>query len=78
MDRRRKRTALLFSLPLLALTLGGCALGTRLGWNARVDAPTEAVRASCNDAVRTLEGEPDHATALRACLEAKTRQGVRS
>lgn len=63
---------------LVAALLGGCAVGQRLGWTpTRADA-TDRVRASCEEATRTLEGGPDHATALRACLDAKTRQRVSS
>jgi hypothetical protein len=66
---------------MLACTtaLGACAVGQRLGWTStpRADA-TDRVKASCEDATRTLKGGPDHATALRACLDAKTRQRVSS
>ena len=60
-----------------AALLGGCTLGQRLGWTAgdRTDA-TDAVRASCEQATRTLKGGPDHGTAQRACVDAKTRQHV--
>ena len=63
---------------LVATLLGGCAVGQRLGWTTtRLDA-TDRVRAGCEEATRTLKGGPDHDTALRACLEAKTRQRVSS
>jgi hypothetical protein len=68
----------LLATCLVATSLAGCAVGQRLGWTAtRADA-TDRVRASCEEATRTLQGGPDHGTALRACLEAKTRQRVRS
>jgi hypothetical protein len=63
---------------LMATSLAGCANGQRLGWTTtRADA-TDRVRASCEEATRTLKGGPDHATALQACLDAKTRQRVSS
>jgi hypothetical protein len=71
-------TKRLLATGLVATLLGGCAVGQRLGWNATPVDATDRVRASCEEATRTLKGGPDHATALRACLEAKTRQGVRS
>ena len=68
----------LLAMAVVAASLAGCAVGQRLGWTAtRVDA-TDRVRASCEEATRTLKGGPDHATALRACLDAKTRQRVSS
>ena len=66
--------ALVFSL---AIGLGGCAVGQRLGWHATPADATASVRASCEAATRTLTGRDDHATAIDACIEAKTRQGLR-
>ena len=71
-------TKRLLATGLVATLLGGCAVGQRLGWTTtRADA-TDRVRASCEEATRTLKGGPDHATALRACLGAKTRQRASS
>jgi hypothetical protein len=68
----------LLATGLIAASLAGCAVGQRLGWaGARAEA-TDRVRASCEQATRTLQGGPDHDTALRACLDAKTRQRVSS
>lgn len=62
---------------VLATGLGGCAVGQRLGWHAAPADATASVRASCEDATRTLTGRADYATALDACIEAKMRQGLR-
>lgn len=71
------RTALL----LLALpAVGGCATGgkldwNRLGWHKQPAPPSDVVLASCQAAVGGLKGQADYHTALRACTDAKTRQG---
>lgn len=68
---------IVFTAGLAGSLLGGCALGQRLGWTTRHDVDaTEAVRVSCEEATRTLANGPDHGTAQRACLDAKTRQHV--
>jgi hypothetical protein len=72
-----KPAQVLISALVLATALAGCAVGQRLGWRAAPAEATASVRASCEDATRTLVGKADHATALGACLEAKTRQGLR-
>ena len=63
-------------VAVIGLGLGGCAIGTRLGWHAERVTPSDAIRAHCEANVRTLNGQPDHDTALRACMEAKTRQAA--
>lgn len=68
---------ILYTLPLAALALSGCAVGEKLGWHRESAAPaSEVVRASCTTATATLKGRPDHDVAYRACVEAKTRQNV--
>ena len=67
-------TALLFAA---SLATQGCAIGARLGWTGTHAVPTDIVQANCESDVRTLKGRSDHATALGACIDAKTRQGVR-
>jgi hypothetical protein len=69
--------ALVIALAL-ATGLAGCAVGQRLGWRTTPAEATASVRSSCDDATRTLAGGPGHATALEACVEAKTRQGLRN
>ena len=59
-----------------ALLVGGCAIGTKLGWHRGHETPTAVVQASCDAATATLKGRPDHDVAHEACVEAKTRQGV--
>lgn len=61
-------------VALVGLGLGGCAIGTRLGWHAERVTASEAIRANCEANVRTLRGQPDHDIAMRACVEAKSRQ----
>lgn len=61
-------------LALATLSLSGCAVGSKLGWNADRVEPTAADRAACEAAVKTLEGKADHAIALRACLDSKTHR----
>lgn len=64
-------------LALAGVGLNGCAVGAKLGWTANRSAPPSAViQASCDTAVKTLAGKPGHDTAMNACVEAKTRQGV--
>lgn len=61
---------------LVALGVSGCAIGTRLGWHAERVTPSDAIRANCELNVKTLSGQPDHDTAMRACVEAKSRQAA--
>ena len=68
----------LLTTVMIPTLLGGCAIGQRLGWTATQSEATDRVRTSCEEATRTLKNGPDHATALRACLDAKTRQHVSS
>ena len=63
-------------LTLASVALGGCAMGTKLGWHKERAKPTEVVRANCDAAVRTLQGKSDHDTAMDACVQTKTRQGT--
>lgn len=63
-------------VALAAVLLAGCAVGAKLGWTADRTAPSEVVQANCEAAVRTLKGQPDHDVAMKACVHAKTRQGV--
>lgn len=66
------------ALPALAvLILAGCADGTKMAWSGDRVEPTDADRATCATAVRTLEGEKQHDTALRACLDSKTHRESR-
>ncbi len=64
-------------LVAAALVTSSCAVGAKLGWTGRHAVPTDLVQANCESDVRTLTGRVDHATALSACIDAKTRQGVR-
>ena len=66
----------LATLLLGAAALGGCAVGEKLGWQRTHEPPSAVVQASCDAATQTLKGGPDHATAHRACVDAKTRQHV--
>ena len=63
---------------LVIVSLAGCAtanrVATRMGWRGEHAVATDTVRANCEAATRTLAGQPDHDTALRACIDAKTRQ----
>lgn len=63
-------------LALTCVALTGCAIGTKLGWHDDRRVASDVVQASCDKAVRTLRGQPDHNIAMRACVDAKTRQGV--
>lgn len=63
-------------LALATVALTGCAIGAKLGWNADRTVPSEVVQTNCEAAVRTLKGQPDHDVAMKACVDAKTRQGV--
>ncbi len=63
-------------VALVALGVGGCAIGTRLGWYAERVTPSDAIRANCELNVKTLQGRPDHDTAMRACVDAKSRQAA--
>ena len=65
--------------PILLLlcvgTLAGCAVGKEMGWH-RDAPPTEVVATNCEAATATLKERPDHDISYRACVAAKTRQGV--
>jgi hypothetical protein len=61
---------------LTCLALNGCAIGTKPGRTADRAVPGDVIQASCDKAVRTLHGQPDHNIAMRACVDAKTWQGV--
>ena len=63
-------------IGLCAVAAGGCAVGKEMGWYGNHQQPTEVVVASCEAATATLKERPDHAISYRACLDAKTRQGV--
>lgn len=63
-------------LTLASVALGGCAVGAKLGWTADHVVPSDIIQNHCDAAVRTLQGKPDHNIAMRACVQAKTRQGV--
>lgn len=63
-------------LVLAATATSGCAVGEKLGWHRSSQAPTAVVQASCEAATATLKTREFHATAYRACTEAKTRQQV--
>jgi hypothetical protein len=63
-------------LAMAGLSLSACAIGTEMGWTSDHAAPSDVVRSNCDSAVKTLEGKADHATAMHACVEAKTRQHV--
>lgn len=64
-------------MAVAAAGLAGCATSNPMArWgltSPRVE-PTAKIRASCEDSVRTLRGQPDYDTALHACLQAMTRQ----
>jgi hypothetical protein len=62
-------------LALAGIALGGCAMGKEMGWSKHA-APSDVVKTSCDNAVKGLEGKPDHHTAMDACVDAKTRQKV--
>lgn len=62
------------AVAVAGLVLSGCAIGTRLGWHTERVTPSDAVRANCEVNVKTLKGQPDHDIAMRACVEAKSRQ----
>jgi hypothetical protein len=69
------------SLMVLAIvSLTACAtvnrMATRMGWRGEHAVATDTVRINCEAATKTLVGQPDHDTALRACIDAKTRQHV--
>ncbi len=67
-------------LALATFALSACATGgkmdwNKLGWHKQHAAPSDVVLANCQAAVGTLKGRADYDTALRACTDAKTRQG---
>jgi hypothetical protein len=66
-------------LALAGIALGGCAMGKEvkeeMGWTKHA-VPSDVVRSSCENAVKGLEGKPDHHIAMDACVDAKTRQHV--
>lgn len=64
-------------LVLACTSLAGCAMGSRLGWTSERHSPTAEIQASCESAVKTLEGQPDHSVALDACIDANSRRAVR-
>ena len=73
---KTKAMARTAAVAALAVLLGACAMGQKLGWQ-RTHAPaTEVQLASCTTATATLEGRPDHDVAYRACVDAKARQQV--
>lgn len=82
LHRRVEVSVRILSLPVLLaiVTLAGCAtanrMATKMGWRGEHAVATDTVRANCAAATRTLAGGPDHDTALRACIDAKTRQHV--
>lgn len=67
-------------MVLAIVALAGCAtanrVATRMGWRGEHAVATDTVRVNCEAATKTLTGRPDHDTALRACIDAKTRQHV--
>lgn len=67
-------------LVLTIVALAGCAtanrMATKMGWRGEHAVASDTVRANCEAATKTLAGGPDHDTALRACIDAKTRQQV--
>lgn len=63
-------------LALAAGLLSSCATATYVSRAADPVVPEETILANCGSAVRTLEGGPDHHTAMCACVDAKTRQNV--
>lgn len=67
-------------LVLAMLAVSGCATGgkldwNKLGWHKKQAPPSDVVLASCQAAVGGLKGRADYDSALRACTDAKTRQG---
>jgi hypothetical protein len=68
-----KATLVLATALVLAATTGGCASwdGEKYGEGTP---PTDPARAQCESAVATLKDQPDYDTALRACLDEKSRR----
>ena len=60
----------------MAVVLGACAAGQKLGWQRSHAPATEVQLARCTAATATLQGRPDHDVAYRACVDAKVRQQV--
>ena len=71
-----KTSAGILALLAAACLLGGCAVGSKLGWHRSHAPATDAQLASCEAGTATLKGRPDHDTAYRACVDAKVRQGL--
>ena len=60
---------------VFAASSSGCAWWDAHGWkHAKAEPTTELAREQCETATATLEGKPDHDTALRACLDEKVRR----
>ena len=71
-----KKTQSAILLLLCAVAVAGCAVGKEMGWHHNGEPATEVVVASCEAATATLKDRPDHDISYRACVDAKTRQGV--
>ena len=71
-----KSSFVLVAALALAAGTGGCAWWDSHGWKqTKAEPTTEKAREQCETAVATLKGQPDHDTALRACLDEKVRRG---
>ena len=54
----------------------GCAWWDAHGWkHAKAEPATDHAREQCEAATATLKDQPDHDTAMRACLDEKARRG---
>ena len=70
-----KAVASITATALAVGALGGCAMWDSMGFSHRHDAPVSAdVQATCEAAVATLRGGPDHDIALDACLNEHRRR----